>query len=187
MKKKLLVFLVALLALVTFTGCGSNSTEGNNGGKEEANSKGKCQILDCINVISVNATYEEANEAIGFEGELEREGDGWKTYKWELNDDENVEITFYSTSCSIKINFPDKKIQNSKVDFSRYSEISSAMNKGENVSYEVMKEKFGGVEGTLIEKSSGSLKYEWVNAQGGYINANFNEAKTRCSFIFGRV
>ena len=61
------------------------------------------------------------------------------------------------------------------------------MNNREDVSYDTMKEKFGGVEGTLVEKSSSGLKYRWVNSEGGYLNANFDLDKTRCSMVIGRM
>jgi hypothetical protein len=55
--------------------------------KIEEKSKGKCKILDCIKKIPTDASYEDVNKIIGFEGETYLEGTGWKSYKWNLNDD----------------------------------------------------------------------------------------------------
>ena len=155
--------------------------------KVEEKSKGKCKVLDCIKKISTDASYEEVNKIIGFEGESYLEGNGWKTYKWKLNDDDTVEVTFFSSSTTIKIDFDDELIKNKKVDFSKYSEIKSALSNNESVSYATMKEKFGGVDGTLVEKSSSGNKYRWVNSEGGYLNANFDKDNTKCSMVMGRI
>lgn len=193
MKKLFKITFCLLLTLVLFTGCDlvktntKNETKKEEKVEEKSKSKGKCDVFECIKKASTDASYEDMNKLIGFEGEELRSGDGWKTYTWKLNDDESVEVTFYSTSNSIKINFDDETIKNKKVDFSKYDEIKKAMNNREDVSYATMKEKFGGVEGTLVEKSSTGYKYRWVNSEGGYLNANFDKDKTRCSMVIGRM
>lgn len=197
MKKLSKIFAVSLcllLAFVVTTGCGSkkseSSNEGGNGSsssKKDTGSKGNCTVFECIDKAETDDTYEDMNDLIGFEGESVREGDGWKTYKWELNDDESIEATFFKTSTTIKANFKDEKIKNKKVDFSKYDEVKKALNKGEAVSYDDLKEKFGGVDGTMTEKSSSGFTYRWVNSQGGYMSANLNSSKTKCSMIMGRI
>ena len=190
MRKKVLLFLIAILALVSFTGCGTKNDGGtevnnNEGGTEISTSKSKCKIVECMDLLPLDVTLEEANKIIGFEGEKFLEGDSWVSYRWNLNDDDTVEITFYDTWNNIKINFPSRNMKNNKVDFSRYEEISSAMKKGERLSYDKVKEIVGGEEGILVEKSESNLKYEWVNADGGYLNASFNETKSVCTFVSG--
>ena len=48
-----------------------------------------------------------------------------------------------------------------------------------------MKTTFKG-EGTLIEKSSFSNKYRWVNGDGGYMDASFSKTSGKCTFAMGR-
>ena len=187
------ITLTIFMVLLLVTGCDllkkkeveTKSTKEDT--KVEEKSKGKCKVLDCIKKISTDASYEEVNKIIGFDGESYLEGNGWKTYKWELNEDDTVEVTFFSTSTTIKIKFDDDLIKNKKVDFFKYSEIKSALSNSQNVSYKEMKEKFGGVDGTLIEKSSSGNKYRWVNSEGGYLDANFDKDNTRCSMVMGRM
>lgn len=187
------ITLTIFMVLFLVTGCDllkKKEVETKNTKEEtkvEEKSKSKCKVLDCIKKISTDASYEEVNKTIGFEGESYLEGDGWKIYKWELNEDDTVEVTFFSTSTTIKIKFDDDLIKNKKVDFSKYNEIKTALSNNESVSYTEMKEKFGGVDGTLIEKSSSGNKYRWVNSEGGYLDGNFNKDNTKCSMIIGRI
>ena len=184
--------LVMVLFLVTGCDLTKTKTKENNTKTEEkdtkkSTSKGKCEVLNCIKKLSSDSSLEDINKVIGFEGEVYQEGNGWTTYKWELNDTDTVEATIFSSSTTVKISFDDDLIKNKKVDFSKYSEIKSALNNRENVSYDQMKEKFGGVDGTLTEVSSSGYKYRWVNSEGGYLTANFNLEKTKCSMVMGRI
>ena len=187
------ITLCLLLSLFVMTGCDmfkketTKDTKKEEKTEEKAKSKGKCTILKCMDKLDSKSSLEDINKEIGFEGEKYQEGNGWSTYKWELNEEETVEATFFSTSTTIKIDFPDDLIKNKKVTFAKYDEIKAALNNREEVSYDKIKETFGGVEGTLVEKSSSGYKYKWVNSEGGYLNANFNLDKTRCSMIMGRI
>ena len=192
LSKLLAVSFCLLLAIVVTTGCDSKKSESSNENNSSENnkksdSKGKCTVFECIEKAETDDSLEDINDLIGFEGEVLREGDGYKTYEWKLNDKESVEVTFYKTSTSIKIRFDDDSIKSKKVDFSKFDEIKKALNKGEAVSYDDVKEKFGGVDGTMVEKSSSGYTYRWVNSKGGYMRANFNSAKTKCSMIMGMV
>ena len=78
---------------------------------------------------------------MGFDGEQSGEGNGWKKYKWELNEDENVEVTFFeSGKDNIKINFKDEKIKNNKVDFSEFAELKKQISGGTEIKYDKIKE-----------------------------------------------
>ena len=190
--KKIFFCLALIVCAATLTGCGkaSTATESSSSSSTstaEVKSKGNCTVFECVEKTTGKDTLEDMNKLIGFEGTVLREGNGWKTYKWELNDNDSVETTFYSTSTSTKINFKDDVIKNSKVDFSKYSELKKLLNSGEKVSYDKVKELFGGQDGTLVEKDNSSVKYKWVNAEGGYLTASFNSDKTRCSMVMGRM
>lgn len=188
--KKVFLCLAVMVCAITLTGCGSSKTEGGNSSSskaEEVKSKGNCSVFECIEKTTGKDTLESMNTLIGFEGTVLREGTGWKTYKWELNDTDSVETTFYSTSSSTKINFKDDRIKNSKVSFAKYDELKKALNNREAVSYDKVKELFGGQDGTLVEKDNSSYKYRWVNAEGGYLNVSFNSDKTKCTMVMGRM
>ena len=194
MKKINKVILGSLLlgtATLLLTGCELNKTDmkqdSNNQVEEKTNSKGNCSILDCINKIDVNDTVETVNKTMGFDGEVSLEGESWKKYKWALNDDESVEVTFYESSktATITINFKNEKIQNSKVDFSEFPELKKQVNSSTGVNYDKFKESFK-AEGTLVEKSSISNKYRWVNKDGGYMDVTFSASSGKCTFAMGR-
>lgn len=185
MKKIVTLTICLLLSVVLLTGCGKKNGATNTSNQAAKPSKGNCDIFTCIEKASTDAKLEDINKLIGFDGELLREGTGWNTYEWKLNDEDSVEVTFYSTSTTIKINFNDDRIKNAKVDFSKYSEVKAALNSG--ISYDEVKAKFGGVDGTLVEKSSSGNKYRWVKTTGEYLTGSFNKDKTKCSMIIGRI
>lgn len=192
MKKFIKITTITLCLVMTVfmvTGCGKKS-ESSSSSSTKKKSKGNCDVFECIKKLDSKTTLEKANEVIGFEGEKLREsttaGD-WTTYQWKLNDDDSVEVTVYKTWSSVKINFKDDSIKNKKVDFSKYDEVKKALNNREAVSYDDLKKKFGGVEGTLIEVTSSGYKYRWVNSEGGYLDASLNLDKTKCSMIMGRI
>jgi len=182
--KKVLGIISMALVLVLLTGCGQNKTQPTVVDKP---AKGNCKVFDCIKKLDTKNTLEDVNKVMGFEGEKEREGSGYTTYKWVINEDKNeaVEATFYSTSTTVSITFSDDDIKNPKVDFSKFDEIKKAMNNRETVTYDDVKAKFN-AEGTLIEKSSFSTKYRWVNEKGGYMNASFGSETGKCTMIMGR-
>ena len=182
--KKLAVIIMTLSTIILLTGCGKTASK--NTSDKTQKDKGNCKILECINKIDVKDNLDKVNETMGFEGEKTNEGDGYTTYKWALNDYESVEVTFYTSSSNIKINFNDNIIQSDKVDFSKYDEVSKSLKAGDTVTYDDLKKKFKD-SGTLVEKSSSTNKYRWVNSEGGYLNANFSVTSGKCSMIIGRI
>jgi len=190
MKKGRKIILGALFlgtAALLVTGCDlkKNETKQENQPVEEK-SKGNCKILDCINKIEITDTLETINSTMGFDGEQSGEGNGWKKYKWELNEDENVEVTFFeSRKDIIKINFKDEKIKNNKVDFSEFAELKKQISGGTEIKYDKIKESFK-AEGTLVEKGDITNVYRWVNGDGGYMNVSFSTVNGKCTFAMGR-
>ena len=189
--KKVFGIAAIALAVVSLTGCSLIPTKNNSGSVNtpvEKPAKGNCNVFDCIKKIDINDNLEKVNKVMGFEGEKTTETSSYSTYKWVINadKDEEVEVTFYSTSANIKISFKDDAIKNSKVDFPKFDEIKKAMNNRETVTYDDVKAKFG-ADGVLVEKSSFSNKYRWVNAKGGYMNGNFSLSSGACTMIMGRI
>ena len=186
--KKVLRIITMALVLVLLTGCGV--TKSNNGATTpvEKPAKGNCNVFDCIKKLDIKDDLATVNKVMGFNGEVVREGTGYSTYEWVIDEDKNekVEATFYSTSTTISISFKDEAIKNSKVDFSKFDEIKKAMNNKETVTYDDVKAKFG-ADGVLTEKSSFSNKYRWVNDKGGYMTANFGTETGKCTMIIGRA
>ena len=189
--KKILLGVACLssAALLT-TGCdlipANKDSKNQNLEEKEEQSKGNCKVFDCIKKIEVKDDMELVKSVMGFEGEQTSEGNGWKTYTWELNDDESVKVTFYDTEVgTVSINFKNDKIKNKKVDFSGFANLKKSINSGEEVKYETMKTTFK-AEGTLVEKSSISHKYRWVNGEGGYMDASFSTSTGKCTFAMGR-
>ena len=182
--KKLKVFALLLVTVLLLTGCGTQQNSSKVEEKEK--SKGNCKVVDCIKKLDIKDDLEKVNKVIGFEGKLTLEGDTYKVYEWALNDNDTVKVSFYSSSTTISISFKDELIKNSKTDFSKYDEIKTAMKAGQTVTYDDVKKKFG-TEGTLIEKSSFSNKYRWVNDKGGYLDATFGLTSGKCTMIIGRI
>lgn len=89
MKKKILIwFICAILALGITTGCNlnkdtDNGSKNNKSAKKE--SKGKCDVFECINKINTDSTLDKVNKIIGFEGEYI--GKNYEVYYWQLTED----------------------------------------------------------------------------------------------------
>lgn len=195
MKKRSKIILGAVClssATLLLTGCDLKlTTTKNNDAKsqettKEQKSKGNCKVFDCIKKIEITDSLDKVNSIMGFEGEQTNEGNGWKKYTWKLNDDDSVMVTIYdSGSGTVNIDFDNDSIKNSKVDFSGFADLKKDINGGGTVTYDTMKSTFK-AEGTLIEKSSFSNKYRWVNGDGGYMDASFSLSSGKCTFAMGR-
>lgn len=80
MKKKILFgFICIVLLLGVTTGCNSKTTANNNSTKTE--SKGNCDVFECLDKIDTNATLEDVNKVIGFEETSTSSGNGWEKYE----------------------------------------------------------------------------------------------------------
>lgn len=187
MKQFLKKFIVCACAILLVTGCASDDGKTTTSKKEEnKKSKGNCVAVECIKEIKPENTVEEINKIIGFEGKLTDEK--YNKYAWELSKDETVEVTYYSSEKgTIKITFDEDEVKNKKVDFSKYNEISSLLKSGTSLTYEEFVEKVGGVPGTLVEKSSYTNKYKWIDSDGSYLNASFSSTTNKCTIVTGMV
>lgn len=189
MKRKIGISFLCLAFLLSLaTGCGKeeNSTQENN---QKENEVADTKIFEYLDKIEITDNLEKVNEVVGFDGTLDNEGNGWKKYTWKITENTSLIVTFYESSkkCDIKLDFDDELIKNDKVDFSKYEEVSKALKGGEKLTYEDIKEKFGGVDGTQIEKGYVSNKFRWVNSNGGYLNATFSTSSGKCTTIIGRI
>ena len=148
----------------------------------------KCNVIDCIKKLDTNIDLNKANEVIGFEGELIKEGTGYKTYRWRINKEKNEELQaiFYSTNTTLSITVDDEDIKNSKIDFSKYKEIRKALKDKKTLKYEDIKNKFK-ADGVLIEKTISTTKYRWVKEKGKYLNATFSNTSGACTMIIGMI
>ncbi len=187
--KKIFYYLVfSSLVINLATGCAGQTEKSNildkkdNDVKEET--KGKCKVEECLNSIEVTNTVEEVNNIIGFEGEKQNENSN--KYYWNFSDTTKIEITLSSSGNTISATIDKSKIANKKVDFSKYDEIKAALDSGTSLSYDEFVEKVGGVQGTIVGKSSSSKRYTWANSKGGYLTASFSERTGKCTIITGR-
>ena len=183
--KETIIALCIIISICLLTGCNKQTEKKEKEVEETA--KGNCKILECIKQLEITSSLEDINNIIGFEGEKTKEGEGYTIYTWKLKSDEEVEATFYSTSTTIRINFNDDLIYNEKVDFSKYDEIKTSLNNKEAVSYDEIKEKFGKVEGTLVEKNSYGNKYKWVGNDGAYLVVSFSTDNKKCTMVSGQI
>lgn len=189
MKRNLLAILSAVLVVGLLTGCGAAKNESNNGSNNNnepttttQSIKGNCRSLDCIKQIEVDSSIDAINSIMGFEGELKDEKN--EVYIWNINDDEYIKVQFYKSKAStITASYDKNSLKNSSVDFSRYNELKPKISSG--IKYDEFITYIGNVDGTLIEKSSFSNKYIWVNAEGGYLNGSFSQKDNQATFVSG--
>ena len=180
MKKVKIIFIVLFGILIS--GCSLKSKSSNNLNKIETN--GKCSVLECINLISVDDTVEEINDITGIKGVLTDEQ--YNIYYWGLTEETGIYVTYYSgTKGNIKIDIDKELLKNSKVDFAKYEELRTKINEG--ITYEEFVTYVGGVEGVLIEKGSITNKYIWVDDDGSYLNASFSTGSNKCTFVSGMM
>lgn len=181
--------LIATLMLGLTTGCtekkeASKTKDKTNVTKKEEK-KGNCELTECVNLLEITNTLEEANKIIGFDGEAK--GENTNKYYWKFSDTTGIELTVSTSgNGSISATIDKKEIANKKVDFSRYDEIKTALKSGQSLTYDEFVEKVGGVQGTLVGKSSYSNRYTWVNTKGGYLTASFSVKTGKCTIVTGR-
>lgn len=180
MKKVKIIFIVLFGILIS--GCRLESKSSNNLNEIETN--GKCSVLECINLISIDNTVEEINDITGIKGVLTDEQ--YNIYYWGLTEETGIHVTYYSgTKGNIKVDINKELLKNSKVDFSKYEELRTKINEG--LTYEEFVTYVGGIEGVLIEKGSITNKYIWVDDDGSYLNGTFSISTGKCTFVSGMM
>lgn len=168
-RKLLIVLFASLFTLTIATGCEDSKKEGQQEPVVEEQSKGKCEVEECMSLISTNMTVEEVNEIIGFEGE-QKEND---IYIWKLTDNTSIEIEYKDNSASIKGIYDKSKM----VDNISLSVCYNIINniKEKTYTYEEMVESFEGVEGHLYLNAPTYKMYMWIK-DGKTFLATFSDS-----------
>lgn len=183
MKKKIFGVLLGIVLIGSLTGCGNNSTSNDNNLSGEK-IKGNCTAIECIKKIEPENTVEQINSIIGFEGELIDEQ--YNIYYWKISENTGVKVAYYSgKNGNISIDYDIDSLINNKVDFSRYNELQSKVKEG--ISYDDFISYIGNVQGTVIEKSSLSIRYTWVSKDRSYLNGSFSNNSGKCTFVSGMI
>lgn len=185
------IYILVIIILLTFTGCSININNADVNAKKDnvkettsKKSKGNCTLFECIKLIEPSNTVEEINQIIGITGELTDEK--YNEYTWTLSDNESVKVTYYSSDKgTIKAEFNKSELKNSKVTFTNTDELKTKVNSG--ITYDEFKTYIGGEDGTLIEKSTTTNKYIWIDNQENYINASFSINTGLCTYFNGYV
>ena len=187
MKKKILVGILSLMLVFTLAGCAPKNAVKNAVDKAAPKKqiKGNCEALECVKKLKPENTVEEINKVIGFEGKLTDEKNN--IYTWEITSDEKVTASYYSSDkATIEASYKNEDLKNSKVDFSKYDEIQSALKSGSSLTYDEFCKKVN-AEGVLYSVSSYSNKYVWVNKNGEYLTGTFSTSTNKCTFVIGRI
>lgn len=180
MKKKLLTSLLAVGILFTLTACG-----GGSGEVTKKPDKGNCTALECIKDLSDKSTVEDINKLIGFEGE--KTDDKYNIYEWKIGDDDSITATYYSGgSANIEASYNKDDLKDSKIDFSKYNDIKTALKSKDSITYDDFCDKVNG-KGHLYYVSSSTNKYVWVNENGEYLTASFSNSSNKCTFVTGMI
>lgn len=176
MKKNILKVVFAFVLVVSLTGCGKEK-------KIETN--GKCNVFECMNLISIDNTLEEINNIVGLEGKLTDEQH--KIYTYELSDETSLKVDFDDNDkiTTIEIDYPNKLITK-RANFSKWDEINKKLKTTDSLTYDEFVRLVGNVEGTLEKKGTTSLHYKWLDANGGYLFAYFNSETKKCTLASGR-
>ena len=189
-KKGLVIAIIFALA-ITLSGCGlkqkiqneiESSLENAITGAEDKSKQNDFVAFEYIEKIKPENTVEEINQIIGSEGELTDEK--YNEYTWKISDNVEMTATYYSSSktATIKIDIDEKLLKDSKADLSCANDLKSQVNSKDGVKYDDFVNKIG-TKGYLIEKSSSSMEYIWVNDDAGYIKGTFSNSSKKCTFF----
>lgn len=184
--KLLLGTLVVITGILFVTGCGTKdtTTSGSTETKEKETTKLKanCSALECIKKIEPENTVEEVNDIIGVDGTLTDEDNN--VYEYDLGNDETITLKYYSgDKATIIASYEKDDLANKDVDLSNIDDLKTKVKSG--ITYDDFKAEIGGVDGTLVEKSSLSNKYVWVSKKGGNIKASFSISTNKCTYFTG--
>lgn len=181
MRKRLFLSAAALCAALTMglSACGAAAPE--------------AKVVDYMKQITLENNVSDINAIIGADGVKESK-DSYDKYVWTIGEDATISALVdpdgsvtgeAGTVYNLKADFDDKLIANGGVKFDRYDEIDAALDTDESLTYEQFVEIIGGVEGTLVERSTSSVKYLWADNDGGYIGATFSLDYGICTFVSG--
>lgn len=160
-----------------------------------SNDNGSFNVFDKIKLLDFNTvtTYDQVVSLFGIPG-VKDETTTLNKYKWVQDDKTSIDITFYvSTSDpkynkinNVSIEYDRDILRNPNVNLSSAVDVVNKVKSQTPVYYSEIANSFG-TEGTLVELSSISRKYIWVNENGGYVIATFNQETAQCTYIFAIV
>ena len=97
-------------------------------------------------------------------------------------------MTYYNRETGyLDVTYDKSVLRNDKVDFTRYEEIKTKRENGENITYDEFKALMGGVEGTVANKYPTSTMYVWVNSDGAYLQGTFRNSDNLLTFLSGEI
>lgn len=190
---KLSLLLLILCLVFVLSGCGTkndssnNGSENNNGSSQVSNNSNEedLKVFDYMDKIEPENTVEEINAIVGSEGELIDEK--YNKYSWKITENTTLTATYYSSkTATITVDIDDDLLENDKTDLSSAADLRSEINSENGVTYDDFVSKFG-TNGYVVEKSSLSTAYRWVNSDGGYIKATFSKSSGKCTFFNGLI
>ena len=180
---KIFAGVLCLMMALTLVGCGS---------KGGSKSKGNCGLFECMEKISTDGTIEDINKVIGFTGELKEKSDEsstykWELYRWDLNEEEAVEVKYYTETKLMYVEsiYSRDSLKNKKVDISSVKEDMKKINSKDGLKYDDVKKIVGGVDGNLVKKDNSTLTYQWYNSNGGSFTARFSTTSGKCTSYNG--
>lgn len=180
MKKLLTILLCSTFILGIATGCEDQKEVDKKDPEVKEESKGKCEVGECIKQLKPEMKVEEINEIIGFEGEKDENAE---KYIWQLTEKTKIEVEYTNEKGSIKATYNKEDLKNENVKLSVCYDIVNHI-KEQTYTYEEMVEKLEGVEGNLESYSSTSKMYSWVNEDGQTFRATFSESlKGKASIV----
>lgn len=192
MKNKFLVKSVLLALMLcltlTLTGCGvsiekrfNNPSGGSNQEEVKDSKTNDLAVFDYMEKLSPENTVEEMDAIIGSKGELVDEK--YNKYSWNITDDTTLTATYYSSkTATIKVEIDKDLLKDDKTDLSCAKDLKSEINSKTGMKYDDFVSRIGS-KGYIVEKTSTSVTYKWVNSTGGYLSASFSKITGNCTFF----
>jgi len=173
MKKKLLTCVLCGGLILSFTsGCGEETTNTPNDTEVKEESKGNCDVKECMTLLKPEMTLEDVNKVIGFAGEKE---EGTESYIWQLTKKTKIKVEFKDGLADIHATYNKEDLKNDALKLSLCYDITNNI-KTKNYTYEEVVEKLEGIEGNLENHTATSKMYSWVNKDGQTFRATFSKS-----------
>ena len=165
--------LLGVLGVVALNEGNSEQKVDDTAKEEEEAPKGKCEIDECMALLTPEMTVAEANEVIGFEGEKDETEE---KYTWQLTSKSKIAIEYKEKLGTITASYNKDEIKDIAVKMSVGYELQNLLRDGTSYTYKETVEKFGGVEGHLATKAPTFERYIWVNNDGITFGATFSDS-----------
>ena len=140
--------------------------------------------FDCMEKLDKGYTKAEIDKITGITGKPAYEG-STNSYEWEFPNGDKLKYYISEYSLDVEVEYEKNNYKDSSVDFSNYKSIESNIKSGD-VKYKDLVKEFG-TEGKLFKRSDYRNGYFWVNANGGYIEANVSNETQQVQSAFGII